>query len=605
LITPEGKKINQLTYFTKGQDNLNFPRLRSLETSQIVWSNDGKKIFITLHSSLKTRDLYTIDILSKKLIKLSNVKAPEFKNYQYGYLYLSLSPDNKSVLVQANFTDYEWSKDYDYISMNSDGSNIINLSKKYSKIKDSFSCYWSVDSKRIAFISYKGNDQIKIFSIKTDGANVIENDLNFIGTGDEWSPDGRRFVYPENSPLGYQVFMTSTKGVEVKNISNTLVVGGEYPPLRGYGFPSPWSKDGSKIGVQIFHPNRIGELDDYRIFIIEKDGTTFEIPNIRDDFPWNPSWSPDGKEIIYEGEGREIYITDLKGNKRKLRKSRNLSGFAAGEQYVFWFENGKICYYAKPPPEKDYQKVMDVFLINPDGSGEVNLTKDLYLTWFPIWNYDHSKFIFTDIDEKDKLFIYNVKKRRVTLTVKDFANFGSIDTSFCWSYDNKTFFATRNDKTNSKILALNTNNGKIEELLSIPIKSPKEEIEGRMSSQEGIGDLLCSPDGEKIAFIIKRFTGLDKEHTFSELYIFNLKKRELKQLTNISLSNFSNLSKHIKNYGDFNPQFTPDSSKIVFESNKDGNGEIYVINIDGTQLRNLSKSPADDVVPKICPMPTE
>ena len=33
------------------------------------------------------------------------------------------------------------------------------------------------------------------------------------------------------------------------------------------------------------------------------------------------------------------------------------------------------------------------------------------------------------------------------------------------------------------------------------------------------------------------------------------------------------------------PAFSPDSSQIAFDSNRDGNDEIYVMNADGTNRR--------------------
>ncbi len=613
LITPEGKKVSQLTNFTAtNSQKSSYQSLSWILSYPISWSYNGRKILLSIVSAPKIRDLAIIDITTKKLTRITHTTQPatDINNFNYGYLYGYWSPDNKYISSFANFSDYTWSKYRDCIVMNSNETNIFNLSKKYPQFKGLDKLYWSKDSKRIAFPVIEGKNEIKLVSMNPDGTNIIENDLSFRGSGNEWSSDGRKFVYPENSPLGHQVFITSTRGVEAKNISNGLVVGGDYPDLRGYGFPSPWTKDGSKIGIQIYHPDRIDELDNYRIFIIEKDGDTFEITNIRDDLPWNPCWSPYGKEILYECEtgkakGEDVYITDLKGNKRILKKSRELAGFAAGEQYVFWLENGKICYYAKPSPEKDYQNpdnknkknvaVMDIFLINPDGSGEVNLTKDLYITSFPHWNYDHTKFIFTDINEKDKVQIFNVKKKRVSLTVDYFANFQSINTSFCWSYDNNTFFATRNDEISNKIVALNTNNGKIKEILSIPISQSKK-----------ISDLACSPNKRYISFISSDIYKLEKgEQIIKEIYIYDIIEKKIKKLTNTPLPNES-YSKYIKNnYGNFNPQFTPDSSKIVYESNRDGNNEIYVINIDGTRLTNLSNSPANDVFPRICSVPSK
>src|SRR5436309_1871051 len=43
------------------------------------------------------------------------------------------------------------------------------------------------------------------------------------------------------------------------------------------------------------------------------------------------------------------------------------------------------------------------------------------------------------------------------------------------------------------------------------------------------------------------------------------------------------------------------SGKIVFESHRDGNGEIYSVNPDGTELTNLTNSQADDAAPTWSP----
>ncbi len=42
------------------------------------------------------------------------------------------------------------------------------------------------------------------------------------------------------------------------------------------------------------------------------------------------------------------------------------------------------------------------------------------------------------------------------------------------------------------------------------------------------------------------------------------------------------------------PRVSPDGSKVVFSSNRNGQGDIYLINIDGTGERRLTNDPADD-----------
>jgi TolB protein len=50
-----------------------------------------------------------------------------------------------------------------------------------------------------------------------------------------------------------------------------------------------------------------------------------------------------------------------------------------------------------------------------------------------------------------------------------------------------------------------------------------------------------------------------------------------------------------------NPSFSPDGSKLVFYSGASGNDEIFVMNADGTGVRNLTNNPASDIHPHWSP----
>jgi TolB protein len=47
--------------------------------------------------------------------------------------------------------------------------------------------------------------------------------------------------------------------------------------------------------------------------------------------------------------------------------------------------------------------------------------------------------------------------------------------------------------------------------------------------------------------------------------------------------------------------FSPDGTRMAFVSNRDGNNEIYIMNIDGSGLRRLTNHPAADAVPTWSP----
>ena len=78
-----------------------------------------------------------------------------------------------------------------------------------------------------------------------------------------------------------------------------------------------------------------------------------------------------------------------------------------------------------------------------------------------------------------------------------------------------------------------------------------------------------SPDGSRIAFESFR----DRNH---EIYVMNADGSDVIQLTD--------------NRGfDRSPAWSPDGSRIAFDSDRDGNDEIYVMNADGSGQTNLTK----------------
>lgn len=52
---------------------------------------------------------------------------------------------------------------------------------------------------------------------------------------------------------------------------------------------------------------------------------------------------------------------------------------------------------------------------------------------------------------------------------------------------------------------------------------------------------------------------------------------------------------------DTQPAWSPDGGKIAFATNRDGNYEIYTMNADGTAVLNLTNNPADDLYPTWSP----
>ena len=62
-----------------------------------------------------------------------------------------------------------------------------------------------------------------------------------------------------------------------------------------------------------------------------------------------------------------------------------------------------------------------------------------------------------------------------------------------------------------------------------------------------------------------------------------------------------NCLKKATKWDDSRPSWTPDGKSLVFGSNRDGNKELYIMNVDGTNQRNLTNSSDNEMFPAVSP----
>lgn len=101
----------------------------------------------------------------------------------------------------------------------------------------------------------------------------------------------------------------------------------------------------------------------------------------------------------------------------------------------------------------------------------------------------------------------------------------------------------------------------------------------RLTSDNGINYTpVWSPDGKQIAY--RSTLGGS-----SDIYLINVDGSGLKNLTGTD------------NAEEWSPAWSPDGKLIAFQTDRDGNWEIYVMNEDGSDPHNLTNNPADDQMP--------
>jgi TolB protein len=93
-----------------------------------------------------------------------------------------------------------------------------------------------------------------------------------------------------------------------------------------------------------------------------------------------------------------------------------------------------------------------------------------------------------------------------------------------------------------------------------------------------------SPDGQNIAFISGR-----NEAGFGDLHVMRPDGTGSMRLT--------------QNGAEGEVSWSPDGTRMAFVSLRDGNREIYIVNVDGTGERNITNNPENDYNPRWQPAP--
>lgn len=92
-----------------------------------------------------------------------------------------------------------------------------------------------------------------------------------------------------------------------------------------------------------------------------------------------------------------------------------------------------------------------------------------------------------------------------------------------------------------------------------------------------------SPDGRQIVFtVFHRGNKVEGKNRFTETFIINVDGSGQRLLIS---------TQHLEERVDFAPVWSPDGSRIAFFSNRPGRDDVFVIDVSGENLTNLTQSP--------------
>ncbi len=218
-----------------------------------------------------------------------------------------------------------------------------------------------------------------------------------------------------------------------------------------YYYNPQWSPDGSSI---VFESNRVGGKSS--IFAMSPDGSNIrKITDTLFDYG-QPSWSGDGKHLVYYGSDHpmQLFTNSSKGRDQKQLSTPGLDAYEPS-----WSSQNKIAFDSKPLNTVPNE----IAVMNPDGTGFTKLTSsEKYDCSSPQWSPDGKKILFQrslsihkqwkDITKEEM----EEKQKSAELMIMDddgsnqhtlVANIGP-EVALTWSHDGKTiYYITKKDQS--------------------------------------------------------------------------------------------------------------------------------------------------------------
>lgn len=286
------------------------------------------------------------------------------------------------------------------------------------------------------------------------------------------------------------------------------------------------------------------------------------------------SWSPDGQQLVYQasnGTNNEIYTVGWNG----LIEAQRLLSDSADGNYPVWSPDGnKIAFFSRRLGH------WALFTMNLDGTNQKALTDNTVFGSAASWSPDSSKLVFNPWHNTEAPpFIAAVNSDGTNY--RELTKGRNDDHNPLWS------------PTSDTILFSSWKSGRLQIYSIQPDGTGLVQL---TNSRGGNDEPVWSPDGTKIAFVSWRDSKYpndckDGDCNF-EIYVMNADGSNQTRITNNPAE-------------DWAPVWSPDGTKIAFQSLRDEpaqpkdcgdkcNSEIYVMNIDGSNIIRITNNETPD-----------
>jgi Tol biopolymer transport system component len=232
----------------------------------------------------------------------------------------------------------------------------------------------SPDGLTVTYIVGRAGENVDINTRPlVSGEPVRLTDNPGIDTGPVWSPDGQWILFRSDREGRHHVYRMRADGSEQMSLySHTLEV---YFPM--------WSHDGGRIAFYV------GSMREMELHVMNADGSNVEQLTHKPagwDSQFNPPiWSADDRLILvsYTDEQINTQIVAV----RTDGSGQDPLGNALDDTQVGWSPDGTAIAYRATHIEGDIWQ-SQIYKMNVDGSGAVNLSNNPYDDSAPVWSPD-------------------------------------------------------------------------------------------------------------------------------------------------------------------------------------------------------------------------